>query len=112
LRLDSTASLPDGRRARLRYPQAADREGIAALHARLGVRADDVELARTLRFDPRTRLVLCATTWVDGHEIVVAWAAAARGHAIAHTILADETLAPGVGALVRSALAARARAAA
>lgn len=112
MRLDATAPLPDGRRARLRYPQASDRDAVAALHARLGLRADEVEIARTLRFDPRTRVVLCATTWVDGQETVVAWAAAPRGHATAHTILADEILAPGIGALMRRALAEQARVAA
>ena len=112
MRLDATAPLADGRRARLRYPHAADRDGIAALHARLGVRADEVELARTLRFDPRTRIVLCVTTWVGDQEAVVGWATAARGRAAADTILVDETLAPGAGALLRGALHAQAAVAA
>ena len=112
MRLDATAPLLDGRRARLRYPHAADREGIAALHARLGLRAYEVELARALRFDPRTRVVLCVTTWLDGHETVVGWATAARGRTTADTILVDEALAPGAGALLRDALDANAAVAA
>lgn len=112
MRLDATAPLPDGRRVRVRLPHAADRQEIALLHDRLGVAIDDLELARALRFDPRTQIVLCATVWDEDREVVVAWASATRGREDADTMIADEALAPGVRLLLATALAGHHRAAA
>lgn len=109
--LDDTTSLPDGTRIRLRLPHSGDRAELRALHGRLGLQADDLEIGRALRFDPRTRTTLCATVWVGGRETVVGYATTTRGARQAETVLADERLAPGVGAIVRAALAAHAAAA-
>ena len=109
--LDDTTALPDGTRIRLRLPHSADRIGVAALSERLGLEADDLEITRALRFDPRTRTALCATVWADGRETVVAFGTAAHGTGRAETVLADERLAPGVGAIVGAALVAHAAAA-
>lgn len=109
--LDDTASLPDGTRIRLRLPHARDRAGLRDLHHRLGLDADDLDIARALRFDPRVRTTLCAVTWSDGQEHVVAYASTARGSRRAETVLADERSAPGAGAIVRAALATHAAAA-
>ncbi len=109
--LDDTTALPDGTRIRLRLPHAADRIGVAELSQRLGLEADDLEIARALRFDPRTGTALCATVWVDGRETLVAFGTAARGTGRVDTVLADERVAPGAGAIVGAALAAHAAAA-
>lgn len=112
MRLDTTAPLPDGRRVRLRLPHTADRQDVARLHERLGLAADELELARALRFDPRTQIRLCATVWDEGHEVLVGWATASRDAAAPDTLLADETLAPGVRGLLEAAVADHRRVAA
>lgn len=112
MRLDATTSLPDGRRLRLRLPQAADRDRIAALHDRIGVTIDELELARALRFDPLRRAVVCAVLWDRDHETVVGWAAADRGAEAMEHVVTDEAFAPGVTHLLAEALAERARIAA
>jgi len=112
VRLDATTSLPDGRRLRLRLPQPSDRDRIATLHERLGVRLDDLELSRALRFDPLRRAVVCAVVWEDDHEAVVGWAAADRASATVEHVLTDEAAAPGVSRLLVEALSEHARAAA
>lgn len=112
MRLDDTTSLPDGRRVRVRLPQAADRPRLGELHGRLGLEHDDLDAARALRFDPRARIVVCAIVWDGTHETLAGWAASDRGADAPDLLLADETLAPGVTRLLLEALADRARAAA
>ena len=67
----TTTPLPDGQRVRVRLPQRADRARLEALCARLGLEADEVLLARTLRFDPRRGLTLVATCLVDRTEEIL-----------------------------------------
>lgn len=112
MRLDATTSLPDGRRVRLRFPQVSDHARIVHLHDRLGISVDEIELARALRFDPRTRTVLCATVWDGERETIVGWAAAERGATDLDLVLADEAVTPGIGDLLRGALTAHVRTAA
>jgi hypothetical protein len=99
--------LPDGSRVRLRLPHAADREGLVALHERLGAPLDDVRMTRILRFDPRACLSVCATMLNGTTEVLVAY-----GHVdsdgASSLVVADEMLAPGVSELVRAALHERA----
>ncbi len=45
---------------------------IKAFLAERGLAVDDLELARLLRFDPRRRAVICASTLIDVREAVVA----------------------------------------
>jgi hypothetical protein len=94
--LDSTTHLPDGARVRVRLPHVTDRPAMHALHARLGLRADDLELARALRFDPRRRAVVCATVWVGAAETLAAYAAMDLAARRLELLVADEELAPGV----------------
>lgn len=88
-------TLPDGSRLRVRLPHALDRAGLRALHERLGIHAEDFEIARTLRFDPQREAVACATTWVDGTEILVGYGAIALGEDTPHLLVSDEVLAAG-----------------
>ena len=95
--LDATHTLADGTHVRVRLPQASDRAALRALHARLGIAADDLELAWALSFDPRRRAVICATAWLGGGPQVVGYAAMDHVAAEPDLLVADEELAPGVG---------------
>jgi hypothetical protein len=104
--LTRTHPLPDGTRVRLRLPHAGDRAGLVALHERVGAPLDDVRMSRILRFDPRARLSVCATTLAGLTEVLVAYGHVDRDGS-ASLIVADEALAPGVTDLVGAALAER-----
>ena len=106
--LERRTTLQDGHRVRLRLPRHGDGAALRALARRLGVDADEVELARALKFDPRRRAVVCATAWVDGHETVVGWAAMDVGADEPDTLMADVALAPGLGRLLHAAVLERA----
>lgn len=101
--------LPDGSRARLRLPHAADRAGLVALHERLGAPLDDVRMSRILRFDPRACLSVCATKLNGLNEVLVAYGHVDRDGS-SSLVVADEVLAPGVTELVAAALAQGAQA--
>ncbi len=105
--IDATTSLPDGLRLRVRLPHSSDRAGLHALHARLGFRVEELELARALRFDPRRRAVACATAFLDGAERPVAYGAIAIGASEPDLLVADELLAPGAGVVLDAALRER-----
>lgn len=107
---DAHTTLSDGTRVRVRLPHTGDRPGLHALHARLGVRVEDLDLARTLRFDPRRRSVVVATAWFGGAESVVAYAAMDLDADAPDLLVADERLAPGIGETLVEALHGRAAA--
>lgn len=106
--LDATTSLPDGTRVRLRLPHATDRPALHALHARLGLRADELDVARVLRFDPRRRAVVCATAWTQEGPLVVGYGSIAHGALHPDVLLADEVRTPGLRALLGDVLRRRA----
>jgi hypothetical protein len=106
--LDATTSLPDGTRVRLRLPHAADRPGLRALHARVGLHADELDVARVLRFDPRRGAVVCATAWTDRGPLVVGYGAITHGDAHPEVLVADEARAPGLSELLGDVLRRRA----
>ncbi len=108
--LDHTTTLPDGTRVRLRLPHHGDGAALRELALRLGVETDEVELARALRFDPRRRAVVVATIWIDGAPLLVGCAAIELGAAEPDTLLADVSLAPGVGEVLHRTLIAHASA--
>ena len=101
-------TLDGGDRVRLRLPIVADRPRLLALHERLGVPVDEVEVARLVRFDPRFRVAICAAGWTSAGPVLLGFGAIDlhRG-ATPDIVLADEETAPGVGALLRAALAER-----
>ena len=97
--------LSDGTPLRVRLPHSRDRDGLRALHARLGLELTELDLARVLRFDPTRESVLCAIAWIDGRETLVAYAIAARGATEAGTVLADGAVAPGARDALSTGLA-------
>lgn len=110
MRLDTHHTLPEGTRLRLRLPQIRDRAGLVELLDRLGLAADDLDVARILRFDPRGRSVVCATVWTGTTETIAGIVAGQRGADGPDLVLADEQLTPGVGMALRNVLADHTRA--
>lgn len=102
--LNATSPLPDGARLRVRLPHRADRAGVHALLEGLGLAADELELARALRFAPQHRAVACATVWVAGTERVVALGGIDVGADAPDLLVADEADAPGARAVLADAL--------
>jgi hypothetical protein len=105
-RLDGSTTLADGQRLRLRMPQGADAPRLRELLAGLGLGADDLELSRILRFDPRDRVAVVATVLADRCEVLVGLAAMDRYASAPDLVLADERLAPGTGAILEDTLRA------
>lgn len=103
-RLDGSTTLPSGQRLRLRMPYSQDARQLRDLFARLGVAADDLQLSRALRFDPRERVVVVATVLVDRSEDIVGLAAMQRFADHPELLLADEIRAPGAAAILAEAL--------
>ena len=106
--IDDTTTLPDGTHLRVRLPHSSDRAGLHALLGRVGLDAEELELARALRFDPARRTVACATAWIDGGERLVAWGAIDVGARTPDVLLADDVTAPGAGEVLAAALLERA----
>jgi hypothetical protein len=88
----------------VRLPQAVDRGELRALHARLGVVADDLDVARMLRFDPRRVAVAVASSWDGTSETVVGYGAIALDEDEPHLLVCDEATAPGAAEALASAL--------
>ena len=102
--LNSTTTLPDGARLRVRLPQAIDRAGLRALHERLGLHLEDLDIARVLRFDPRAVTVGCASVWDGATETVVGYGAIYPHAEDPHLLVCDEAAAPGVRDALTDAL--------
>jgi len=103
LLLFSTTTLLGGLRVRLRLPHGSDREQLRDLAVRLGAPLDELTLRRALAFDPRERLVVCATAWLGSSHVLLGAGVVDRG-ALPELLLADEHSAPGIGRLLESAL--------
>lgn len=103
--LDTHITLPTGVRVRLRHPHLRDRAGVVALLQRVGLDVEELDLQRGLRFDPRTRAVVCATLWNGAGESVVGLAAITYGADRADLLIADNAMAPGLAAALQDTLA-------
>jgi len=64
-------ALPRDLRVCLRLPRVRDRDAVRELLARIGVAADELALVRLVNFDPRRRLVICATALIESAETIV-----------------------------------------
>lgn len=110
--LGASYRLADGRRVRLRVAASTDTERIAALLFAAGERAPALEARRLTRFHPRRRLVMCATTLLDGSDGLVGVGAVwldGPSALVPDVLVTDEAAAPGVSELLAGALAGRAR---
>lgn len=103
--------LPGGVRVRLRLARPSDAARVRELALRdIGV-ATPLGLERALRYDPRTRIAICATTPRDGREEIVGFGAIGMDPDDAPVpLVVDSTLGPELGGLLTDALIAAARA--
>jgi len=69
--LGSSFTLDGGVRVRLRLARTSDSALIRGLVARVGTPAAELELARLVHFDPRLRVVICATALIDSTETLI-----------------------------------------
>ena len=69
--LGSSFTLDGGVRVRLRLARTSDSWLIRGLMARAGTRAEELEVARLVHFDPRLRAVICATALIDSTETLI-----------------------------------------
>jgi hypothetical protein len=104
-----TFSLPRGPEVRLRLARPRDEAGLRALIERSGGDASEIDVASLTWFDPRVRIVICAT---DSRETLLGIAAVTLGDGPRDpdVLLVDETLTDGLEELLRGVLAAEARA--
>jgi hypothetical protein len=70
-RLDGSITTARGLRVRLRLPHRFDGARLRELLERCGAEADDLTVARLLRFDPRQGTTVVATALVDRCEEIV-----------------------------------------
>jgi hypothetical protein len=111
--LGRSFSLPSGPRVRLRLARGHDLPAISALLERCGIAADELELARLLRVDPRRTIVICAGALVgSGEEIVGIGAIDVDTEAQIGPcgVIVDDRITHGLDELLRSALIGRAQA--
>jgi hypothetical protein len=108
-----THSLPEGTRVGLRLARARDEAPLKALLARAGAEYNDLDVARLVRFDPRQRMVICASQLFDGTELVVGLGAIWLDGDRPELLVADDRLGEQLRALMSDSLRelARARAA-
>lgn len=102
--------LPRGPRVRLRLARAHDAPAIRALMGRVGHQPDELEIARLVRFDPRTRVVICATALLGSTDTVVGFGSIgldANPHSEPEALLVDEQLTDGLDKLLTRALRGR-----
>jgi hypothetical protein len=69
--LGAAEQLSDGTPVSLRRVRLRDLDALSSLAARGGIVCEEFELARLVCSDPAERLVMCATTALDGTETVV-----------------------------------------
>jgi hypothetical protein len=115
--LSHVYQLPRGPRVRLRLVQRRDEAGIRALLAQHGDELEDLEVRRLVHFDPRRRVVICATALVGASETLVGLGAielpdesSADAKPEPEVLVVDEHLTDGLDELLTAALTGRAMA--
>jgi hypothetical protein len=107
--------LPRGPRVILRLARVRDLPRIGELLMRQGIDPDELELVRLVRFDPRRRLVICATALVGSMDAVVGVGAIDLGDhngPVPSLVVVDHGATEGLAELISEALIGRARTAA
>jgi hypothetical protein len=108
---DGGLGLPDGTEVVARRGRSRDLEALRSLAALSGIVCDELELARLLRSDPTERLILCATTQVDGAEAVIGTGVIelGAGATMPSLILVDPAYGASLGGWLAETLVAQAR---
>ena len=107
-----THALPRGPRVSLRRVCIRDLDGIRDLAERQGVLTEELELARLVRADPQSWLVVCATAHVGATETVLGLGMIEIGDSAATVpslLLVDAQATEGLAALLAGALVGHAR---
>jgi hypothetical protein len=105
--INRSTTLPSGLRAHLRLPHGSDRAALRALHGRLGLVVDDLEVARLLRHDPRDRAAVVALAWTGEGHVLLGFAAGDVGAAGPDELLVDPAGGLGLAELLTAAVAER-----
>lgn len=108
--LANSHTLADGLRVRLRLACGRDHAAVLDLAARAGSPCGELEAHRLVRASPVDRVAVCALVWSGRREVLAGFAAADLAGGEPDVLLVDEALAPGLGPLLRSAVAERAAA--
>ncbi len=103
---------PRGPRVRLRLPHRRDLPAITALLQAQGRAPEELGPARLVHFDPRQRLVICATALLGSGETVIGIGAVELSHPLGEPdlVVVDDQLTEGLDELLRQALLGRATA--
>jgi N-acetylglutamate synthase-like GNAT family acetyltransferase len=104
--LARTYELPNRQRVRLRLARRSDLPALQALLAQRGIQPSALELERLVRYDPRRRLVVCATTPLYGTEAILGVGAIELDGEVGEpdTIVVDERITAGLPELLAGAL--------
>lgn len=103
--------LQDGLRVRLRMPLLRDAPAIGELLRSQDGNHEELEMVRLVRFDPRRRVVICATALLDSRETILGVGAIdldTSELASPEVLVVDGERAPGLDELLERALLARA----
>ena len=108
---DRSHALTRGPRVRLRQARSGDLESLRTLAGKAGVMCDDLELARLVRSDPASRLVLCAVAGRGSRETVLGVGVIdiGRSYTMPSLVLVDAQLTDGLAAVLVDALVDQAR---
>jgi hypothetical protein len=103
--------LASGASVSLRPARSRDLDALRSLAARNGIVCEDLELARLVRSDAASRLVLCATIVADGAEQVVGVGVIELGRwsTMPSLVLVDPFVGDGLARLVADSLIEHAR---
>jgi uncharacterized protein (DUF58 family) len=103
-------ALPRGPRVRLRLAQSRDVPAIQTLLQAHGIECQRFEIARLVRFDPRRRVVICATGLIERADTLLGVAAMDVDAHEPDLVCVDEALTDGLSELLEQALVSRAAA--
>jgi len=102
--LGQSFALPHGPRVRLRLAQSGDVPGIRVLLEQHGLDAEELDVARFVRFDPRRRVVICAMALIGSTETIVGVGEIGIEPESPNQLYTDEQLTDGLGELLARAL--------
>jgi hypothetical protein len=106
-------ALPRGPRVCLRLARVRDLRNLSRLLRRQRLNPDELELARLVHFDPRERLVICATALIGSAETVVGVGVielTGDPATVPSLVVVDDVITYGLAELLSDALIGRARA--
>jgi hypothetical protein len=107
--LRRTFPVPGGPPVRLRMTGPMDGPAAAALLARHGLPAADLDVRRLLAFDPARRHILCALAPIDGTEVLAGLGAIDFGEDAPDLLVVDERFPPALGDVLGRVLIERSR---